>query len=94
MFDASGNLTDAGKKQINELMNTYKLPQNATWEDALQALRKYKDSLPEIKLPKLEIMNLKSVNFKELQKISKERVNGLNKWYHDKKAHTRAFFIM
>ena len=75
MFDASGNLTDAGKKQINELMNTYKLPQNATWEDALQALRKYKDSLPEIKLPKLEIMNLKSVNFKELQKISKERVN-------------------
>lgn len=74
MFDASGSLTNAGKKQINDLISTYKLPQNATWEDALQALRKYKDSLPEIKLHKLDIVKLKSVNFEELQKISKEQM--------------------
>ena len=57
MFDKGGKLTEKGQKEVAEIIREFNLPQNATWDQALEAMIHFKDSLP--KVPKLEIPKLK-----------------------------------
>ena len=57
MFDKGGKLTEKGQKEVAKIIREFNLPQNATWDQALEAMRHFKDSLP--KLPKLEIPKFK-----------------------------------
>lgn len=43
MFDSTGKMTDVGRKEVQGLLERFKLPQNATWDDILQAVRKSKE---------------------------------------------------
>lgn len=58
MFDKSGKLTEKGKKEVKGLMERLNLPKNATWDDALAAVKASKDkSAAAIKLKLNEISN-------------------------------------
>ena len=45
MFDKGGKLSEKGRNEITRLIEEYKLPQNATWDDALAALKASKEKL-------------------------------------------------
>ena len=55
MFDKAGKLTEKGKKEVTGLMRELNLPKTATWDDALAAVRAYKEKVA---------MNIKSIKMK------------------------------
>ena len=42
MFEKSGKLTTKGQQEVNHLIERFKLPKNATWDDILAALKSSK----------------------------------------------------
>lgn len=62
MFDKGGKLTEKGKKEVAGLLERFNLPKNATWDDALAAVRASKEKLAaKIKLEPLKMPDLSKV---------------------------------
>lgn len=61
MFDKGGKLTEKGKNEVTRLIKELNLPENATWEEALGALRRSKENLPKIEIPKLPKFDFKKI---------------------------------
>ncbi len=64
MFDKGGKLTEKGKNEVTRLIKELNLPENATWEEALGALRRYKENLPKIEIPQLPKFDFKKITDK------------------------------
>ncbi len=56
MFDKGGKLTEKGKKEVEGLLERFNLPQNATWDNVLEAIKASKEKLAlKIKLKPLKM---------------------------------------
>lgn len=65
MFCKGGKLTEKGKKEVAGLLERFNLPKNATWDDALTAVRASKEKLAAK-------INLKHLNIPDFSKVAKK----------------------
>ncbi len=52
LFDKGGKLTQKGQNEVKGIIQDLDLPKNASWYDVFKAIRKYKDAIPKLEMPK------------------------------------------
>ena len=69
MFNKSGKLTESGRNEVAHVMKEYNLPQTATWDDALAAIRALKGKA--VKIPHIKdlgvVKSVQGFNFPKLE---------------------------